>query len=121
MADKQIKVKQCIQTLMKTAVTVVFTLDECGEELSGRLEETAESLQKTFRLDEKIMEEYRSTVTAAKEIQKLSSELCYAEAEQARDVIYEMCDCLDNPKEIMKYVRTACEMLDVWNPEKITG
>ena len=47
-----------------------------------------------------------------------TSELYHSEAEQVRDVIYEMCDRLDDPKEVMKHVRTAGEIIDIWDPEK---
>ena len=40
------------------------------------------------------------------------------DAEQAREMIFAMCDRLDDPKEVMQHVRTACEMLEVWEPER---
>ena len=30
----------------------------------------------------------------------------------------ELCERLDDPKEVMQHVRTACEMLEVWEPER---
>ena len=48
----------------------------------------------------------------------ITSELYPVEVERVRDVIYEMCDQLDDPKEIMKYIRTTGKIMDIWNPEK---
>ena len=89
-----------------------------AEELLERLEQTAERLQKTFGLDGDIMDEYRSKVESAKEVRRITSQLYPAEAKQVRDTIYEMCDRLDDPKEVMKHVRTAGEIIDIWDPEK---
>ena len=33
-------------------------------------------------------------------------------------MVYALCDELDDPKEIMRHVRTADEMMSVWESEK---
>jgi len=95
------------------------TLDEYGSELCERLERTAEALQKTFEMEDSLMEDFRKALETARE--QNSGELedfCYMDAEQAREMIFAMCDRLDDPKEVMQHVRTACEMLEVWEPER---
>lgn len=116
--QERIKAEESVRTIMKAAMVSIFAMDTCDEELLERLEQTAERLQKTFGLDGDIMDEYRSKVAAAKEVGIITSELYHSEAEQVRDVIYEMCDRLDDPKEVMKHVRTAGEIIDIWDPEK---
>lgn len=73
------------------------------------------SENKTFGLDGDIMDEYRSKVESAKEVRRITSQLYPAEAKQVRDTIYEMCDRLDDPKEVMRHVKTASEILDIWD------
>lgn len=113
MLDEQAKenVKKSIQAILKTAITVQHTLDEYGEDLAERLEQTAEAIQKTFELEPSLMDEFRHSMKAAKELDLgIPTELSYTEVEQAREMVYAMCDRLDDPKEIMRHVRTASEM-----------
>ena len=112
------EVEASIHIIMKAAIIKIFSADPCCEEVLEQLEQTAEKICKTFGLKGKIMDEYRSKVMSAKEIQMITSELYPVEVERVRDVIYEMCDQLDDPKEIMKYIRTTGKIMDIWNPEK---
>ena len=116
--QEKTKAEESVRIIMKAAMVKIFTVDPCGEDALQRLEQTAESIRKTFGLDGKIMDEYRIKVAAATEVGIITSELYHAEAEQVRDVIYEMCGRLDDPKEVMKHVRSAGEIIDIWNPEK---
>lgn len=116
--QEKTKAEESVRIIMKAAMVKIFTVDPCGEDALQRLEQTAESIRKTFGLDGKIMDEYRIKVAAAKEVGIITSELYHAEAEQVRDVIYVMCGRLDDPKEVMKHVRSAGEIIDIWNPEK---
>ena len=116
--QEKTKAEESVRIIMKAAMVKIFAVDPCCEDVLKRLEQTAESIRKTFGLDGKIMNEYRSKVAAAKEVGIITSELYHSEAEQVRDVIYEMCDRLDDPKEVMKHVRTAGEIIDIWDPEK---
>ena len=61
MLDEQAKenVRKDIQTILKTAIVVDSTLDEYGSELCERLERTAEALQKTFEMEDSLMEDFR--------------------------------------------------------------
>ena len=84
-----------------------------------RLERTAEALQKTFEMEDSLMEDFRKALETAREQNSGEPEdFCYMDAEQAREMIFAMCDRLDDPKEVMQHVRTACEMLEVWEPER---
>ena len=121
MLDEQAKenVRKDIQTILKTAIVVDSTLDEYGAELCERLERTAEALQKTFEMEDSLMEDFRKALETAREQNSGEPEdFCYMDAEQAREMIFAMCDRLDDPKEVMQHVRTACEMLEVWEPER---
>ena len=121
MLDEQAKenVRKDIQTILKTAIVVDSTLDEYGSELCARLERTAEALQKTFEMEDSLMEDFRKALETAREQNSGEPEdFCYMDAEQAREMIFAMCDRLDDPKEVMQHVRTACEMLEVWEPER---
>ena len=121
MLDEQAKenVRKDIQTILKTAIVVDSTLDEYGSELCERLERTAEALQKTFEMEDSLMEDFRKALETAREQNSGEPEdFCYMDAEQAREMIFAMCDRLDDAKEVMQHVRTACEMLEVWEPER---
>lgn len=110
--QERTKAKESVRTIMKAAMVSIFAMATCDEEL---LEQTAESIRKTFGLDGDIMDEYRSKVESAKEVRRITSQLYPAEAKQVRDTIYEMCDRLDDPKEVMRHVKTASEILDIWD------
>lgn len=121
MLDEQAKenVRKSIRTILKTAITVDHTLDEYGSELCERLEHAAEAIQKTYEMEDNLMDSFRKVLQAARELKLGEPEdFCYADAEQAREMVFAMCDRLDDPKEIMQHVRTACEMLEVWEPER---
>ncbi len=121
MLDKEAKenVKKDIQTILKTAITVEHTLDEYGLDLCERLEQAAEAIQKAFEMEESIMEDFRSALKTARDLELgIPENFSYADVEEAREMIFAMCDLLDDPKEIMQHVRTACEMLEVWEPER---
>ena len=106
-----------IDILMKTAVAVILTIDDAGDNLVNELEYTAKSIHRAFGLDESIMSEYQQAINDAKSTASIVSDsVRYQEAENTRDMIYELCDGLDDPKEIMRHVRTANELLNVWFP-----
>ena len=106
------------QTIYKTAVVVWNTLDEDGSDLIDRLEQTAASIQQHFELEDGMVEQYRSMMDSMKQLDIESKcSTSYRELEEARDMVYALCDKLEEPKEIMRYVRTACEMIEVWYPE----
>ena len=69
MLDEQAKenVRKDIQTILKTAIVVDSTLDEYGSELCERLERTAEALQKTFEMEDSLMEDFRKALETARE------------------------------------------------------
>ena len=115
-------VRDCINTLCKTAVQAVATLDEYGEVLAEQLEKTAEAVVNTFAPNENTMHEFRSRVNAAKELQLLPSTVpTKKEVGDTIDIVYAMCDCQTDPKTIMYYVRTAQEVVFVWYPDEITA
>ena len=80
--QEKTKAEESVRIIMKAAMVKIFTMDPCGEDALQRLEQTAESIRKTFGLDGKIMDEYRIKVAAAKEVGIITSELYHAEAEQ---------------------------------------
>ena len=111
-----------IQTICKTAVAVWNTLDEDGSDLIERLEQTATSIQQHFELEGGALEQYRSMMDSMKQLGiKSECSMSYRELEEARDLVYALCDKLEDPKEIMRHVRTACEMIEVWYPEPVSS
>lgn len=112
-------IERSIQTICKTAIMVVSTLEEEGSDLVDSLECAAESICKVFGMDEKAMENYRAALESSKELTlNLAEPVTYQEAESAREMIYALCDRLDDPKKIMQHVRTATEMLYVWESSR---
>lgn len=106
-----------IDILMKTAVAVILTIDDAGDNLVNELEYTAKSIHQAFGLDESVMSEYQQAINAAQKTASITSNpVRYQEAENTRDMIYELCDGLDDPKEIMRHIRTASELMYVWMP-----
>ena len=115
-------VRDCINTLCKTAVQAVATLDEYGETLAAQLEKTAEAVVTTFAPDADTMPEFRNRVNAAKELQLLPSAVpTKKEIGNTIDIVYAMCDCQTDAKTVMYHVRTAQEVVFVWYPDEITA
>ncbi len=119
MYEEQGQIKQtaeeAIDTICKAAIIAGAVLDEYGTELAESLEEAAEAMQKHYELDTSIMERYRAKAAASRDITigEMDS-VTEQEMEQAHDMIYITCDHLTDPKEIMRHVRTANEMMYMW-------
>ena len=120
--DEQAKenVRKALHTICQTAVQAAATLDEYGEELTGQMEQAAEAIVSTFGIGEDAMEEYRSTVSAAREKQLMPEKVpTKREVAEAIDMIYAMCDYQTEVKTVMRYVRTAGEVMFVWYPDMV--
>ena len=75
----------------------------------------AEAVTTHFELDEAVMENYDKeieNITDETKVQPITNE----EAEETREIVYEMCDALKSVKQTMKYVRTVAEMMFLWQP-----
>lgn len=114
--------ERAIQTLCKTAAAVWNILDEDGSDLIDRLEQTAVSIRQHFELEGDAPGQYRSMIDSMKQLDiQAECTMSYHELEEARELVYALCDKLDDSKEIMRHVRTACEMIEVWYPEPATA
>lgn len=109
-------IKKEINTICQTAITVWNTVAEEGTELIEKLDKVVESLVTTYELKPEVLTKYRSTVESAREMRLgLTKKITYNEAINARDMIFALCDQLTDPKQIMEYVRTGCEIVYVWD------
>lgn len=115
-------VQTSVNILCQTAVQAVATLDEYGEMLVQQLEKTAEAIVSTFTPQENTMEEFRSKVESAKELQLIPSKVpTKKEISNTIDMIYAMCDVQTDVKTVMLHVRTAQEVIFVWYPDEIVA
>lgn len=115
-------VQNSINILCQTAVQAVATLDEYGETLVQQLEKTAEAIVQTFMPQENAMDDFRSKVNTAKELQLLPSKVpTKREIGSTIDMIYAMCDRQTDVKTVMYHVRTAQEVIFVWYPDDIVA
>ena len=113
-------VRKTLHTICQTAVQAAATLDEYGEELVGQMEQAAEAIVSTFGIGEDAMEEFRSTVNTARENQLMPEKVpTKHEVAEAIDMIYAMCDYQTEVKTVMRYVRTAGEVMFVWYPDMV--
>lgn len=111
--EKREQAEMSVRALGKSAAVSVVTLEETS--LSDQFAYTAEAICRAYGLDGSVMEEFRQEVAKAED-SSWADGIPYQDAENARDLIYEMCDRLTDPKEIMRHVRNASEMLYVWVP-----
>ena len=93
----------------------ILVIGEVEEGLTPNLEKMAEAVKNHFGLDESVMENYR------KKIEEISEEtavpqITNEDAEEAREIIYEMCDATESVAEAMAHVRTVADMIFIWNP-----
>lgn len=110
-------ISNCIDILKRTSIAVISLLESNEEnEFVDGLEYTAESLAKHHSLEEGIMTDYRTAMQIARQEDVPKVEVNCSEAEMVRQAIFEMCDTLKNPKEIMRHVRTAFDVIAMWEP-----
>lgn len=113
-AEKNIQKE--INTICQTAITVWNTEAEEGVGLVEKLDKVVEALVATYELNPEELTKYRTMVKSARELQLgLNTKITYADALNARDMIFALCDQLTDPKQIMEYVRTGCEIVYVWD------
>ena len=111
---KQEQAKKAIETLCKTASAFVASRDNPEDSDARQLKITAVAIAKEFALDDKIMKEYDEMIEKTIET-SWTDGIPYKDAEDARDIIYEMCDRLNDPREIMLHVKNASEVLYTWD------
>lgn len=109
-------IRNAIRTICRTAVMTDAVEGEYGSDLAEALEKTAEAIQREFGLDNSVMEDYRAAAEKSKDMKfGEMEEVTPREAEYAQEMVYAMCDKIDDPKEIMRHVRAATEMMRVWS------
>lgn len=109
-------ISQNINTICRTAIMVLETLGNDVEyNLINCLTQTAEAIAAYYEMEPEVMEKFHSMINAARKKANPSEEnVRFNDVEQAKEMIYTFCDNLTDPKEIMNYVRTADEMIAVW-------
>lgn len=109
-------IRRHINTICKTALAVIEVMGTDKEsDLVDRLEQTAGAIASHYEMEPELMEEFHTVIIAARKRTDLNEEgLQFIDVEQAKDMIYALCDNLSDPKDIMRYVRTADEMMAVW-------
>lgn len=118
MLDERCKqnIRKDINTLCQTAITVIETT-EPGEEsdLVERLGQIAEAIAAQYKMEPELMDGYHALIKATRRQNELNRQgYSFSDAERAKELIYALCDSLADPKEIMSHVRTADEMMAVW-------
>lgn len=114
----QEKAIQAVNVICKSAKLHVINTEEVHEGLTPLLEDMADEVADYYGLEESVMDDYRKEMAVfdgkweSIEVEHITHE----QAEETREIIYEMCDAFDRVKDAMKYVRIVAEMLYVWNP-----
>lgn len=107
--------EKAIQTICKAASIYIYLTDIIEEGLAPQFEATATALRKHFGLDDSVMNEYRNGIEKAKTADKADN-ILFTDAEEARDIVYQMCEELTEPAEIMQHVIAMREMLYIAEP-----
>ena len=124
MIDEAVRknVHDSAKTLCQTAIQAVATLGEYGEMLPQQMEKTAEAIVNTFTPQENTLMEFRSKLKAAKELQLIPSNApAKKEISNTIDMIYAMCDIRTDVEVVMRYVRTAQEVVFIWYPDEMVA
>lgn len=109
-------IKKSIKAICQTAITVWNVLGEDGGELINGLDKIVESMIKVYEIEESVLIKYRATVESAEEMDLENKQsITITEAVNTRDMIFALCDNLTEPKQIMEYVRFACDLVNVWD------
>ena len=114
--DKKLeKAENAVGVICKSAMVNILVIGEVEEGLTTNLEKMAEAVTNHFGLDESVMENYRNKIEEISEetsVPQIKNE----DAEEAREIIYEMCDATESVAEAMAHVRTVADMIFIWNP-----
>lgn len=114
----QEKAVQAVDVICKSAKLHVINTEEIHHGLTPMLEDMADVVSDYYGLDESVMKNYREEMAVfdtkweCVEVEHITHE----QAEETREIIYDMCEAFDTVKDAMKYVRIVTEMLYVWNP-----
>jgi predicted house-cleaning noncanonical NTP pyrophosphatase (MazG superfamily) len=114
-------IKDHIKTICNSSISVISILgdENYDRSLTETMEQAVAAMVRHYNLDESVLDEYRQTIEAANgEITEAAAETTYLDAEDARDMILDLCDKLTDPKEIMRFVRAAIEVANVWFSEQ---
>lgn len=110
-------IRTCIDIIKRTSIAVISLLERDEEnEFVNDLEYTAENLSKHHNMEENVMADYRSATVTARQEDVPTADVNCSEVETVRRAIFEMCDTLKNPKEIMRHMRTAFDIMAMWEP-----
>lgn len=109
-------IQKSIDTICQTAIVVRDTMEEDGQDLIDKFDNVVECITVVYAMDENTLSKYRNAVKGVTEAQTANDKLITpSDAVRAQQVIFGLCDTLTDPKQIMEYVRTANELVDVWN------
>lgn len=88
-------------------------------DLVDRLGQTADAIATHYEMEPELMGNFHTIIDGTRKRISLDKEdMYYTDAEHAKEMIYALCDNLNDPKDIMSHVRTADEMMAVWESEK---
>ncbi len=113
--EKLEKAEKTVGVICKSAMVNILVIGEVEEGLTPNLEKMAEAVKNHFGLDESVMDSYREQIEGITDETKVP-QITNEEAEETREIVYEMCDAADSVKEAMQYVRTVADMMFLWNP-----
>lgn len=109
-------IKKEINTICQTAITVWNNEGEERGDFIEQLDKIVESMVTIYGLETEVLTKYRTMVESAKEMNlAISKKVTLTDTRNLREMIFALCDNLSEPKQIMEYVRTACELVDVWD------
>lgn len=116
MTTEKNDVVKAIGTICRTAKTMMIVNGEYVDGTVPKLEETAAALAKHFDLGDEVMDKYREEIEASKELESTHG-TAVIDVEDAQDIIFEMCNSLTDPKEIMSHMFNARELMYLSNKE----
>lgn len=111
------RIHNCIDIIKRTSIAVISLLEKDEEnEFVNNLEYTAENLIRHHNIEEKVMLDYKDAIQTARQDEVQTVNVNCNEVETVRRAIFEMCDKLKNPQEIMRHMRTAFDIIAMWEP-----
>ena len=109
-------IKEKIKVICQTAITVWNNLGGDGGDLINGLDKIVESMTEVYEMEDSVLTKYRTTIESAKEMNLENKQnITLTDALNTRDMIFALCDNLTEPKQIMEYVRFACDLVNVWD------
>lgn len=106
-----------IEALEKATKIEILVVGLEENDFCMEMRKLAEAIQKQNHLDESVMEQYDIEIQKANDAAEIpDAELSLGDIECLNEAAFELCDSLEDPKQIMCNIRLIWNVMYLWSP-----